>query len=244
MKVVLYARVSTHDKQQNPDNQLHPMREFCQDAGWDIFSEYVDYARAKDYSGRKQWQRLQSDARQRKFKTVLVFRLDRPFRSVKECVNCLEDWHDRGIAFKSLREDIIDTSTGQGRFILHIMAAVAELESSVIGDRVAAGMARAKAEGRQLGRKMLEIPVTNINDALQTHSSVTDAAKSLGCSRAYIHQELGKIGTTPRDVMNGTYKINGISASINTGSEDVSEDVFNDSCTDSKARPYNNKEMG
>lgn len=205
MKAALYARVSTEDKNQNPQTQLYTLRQFCEKAGWELYGEYVDRARARDYTNRKQWQQLQKDARQRKFKVVLVFRLDRAFRSVRECVNCLEDWHERGIAFKSIGEDVIDTSTSQGRFILHIMAAVAELESAVIGERVAAGMAWAKAQGRRIGRKPLDIPVINVCDALQAYSSIAAAARELRCSRGYIYKELAKHGVTPGDVIRGCH---------------------------------------
>jgi len=150
IKVAMYARVSTDDKEQNPETQLYALRNFCRDADWQVYKEYVDLARARDYKHRTAWQQLQKDARQHKFKAVLVFRLDRAFRSVRECVNLVEDWYDRGIRFKSVAEDVIDTTTAQGRFILQIMAAIAELESSIIGDRVAAGMARAKAEGKPI----------------------------------------------------------------------------------------------
>ena len=207
MKVALYARVSTDDRAQNPETQLYTLRQFCHDAGWEIYREYVDQARAKDYAKRISWQRLQKDARQHKFKAVIVFRLDRAFRSVRECVNLVEDWFSRGISFKSIREDVIDTTTAQGRFILQIMAAIAELESAIIGERVAAGMARVKAEGRPLGRKLLGITVTNLYNALQDNSSITAAAKELGCSRSYIHKELKKYGTTPKDVINGSFTL-------------------------------------
>ncbi|MBA7577992.1 hypothetical protein ES708_19848 [subsurface metagenome] len=82
MKVALYARVSTDDKEQNPETQLLALRNFCNDAGWEVYREYVDYGRAKDYKHREAWQQLQKDARQHKFKVVLVFRLDRAFRPV------------------------------------------------------------------------------------------------------------------------------------------------------------------
>jgi DNA invertase Pin-like site-specific DNA recombinase len=152
MKVALYARVSTDDKEQNPETQLLALRNFCTDMEWEISGEYVDMARAKDYKRRLQWQQLRKDARMRKFKIVLVFRLDRAFRSVRECLNTLEEWKERGIAFKSLREDVIDTSSSMGNFMIQVLAAVAELESSMISDRVTAGMARAKSQGKQLGR--------------------------------------------------------------------------------------------
>ncbi len=120
----------------------------------------------------------------------------------------VEDWFERGIKFKSISEDVIDTTTAQGRFILQIMAAIAELESSVIGDRVTAGMARAKAQGRppNIGRKLLNVSVVSLCGALQHSSSVEQAAKKLGCSRAYIYKELASHGTTPRDVIKGCWK--------------------------------------
>lgn len=206
MKVAVYARVSTDDREQNPETQLYALRNFCRDAGWEIHQEYVDQARAKDYKHREAWQQLQKDARQHKFKAVVVFRLDRAFRSVRECVNLVEDWYDRGIRFKSVAEDVIDTTTAQGRFILQIMAAIAELESSIIGDRVAAGMARARAEGKHIGRKLLDVSVISLYDALQDSPTVGAAAEKLGCSRPYIYAELAKFGTTPKDVIEGRWK--------------------------------------
>lgn len=152
MRVALYARVSTDDREQNPETQLYALRRYCQDADWEIYQEYVDIARAKDYAHRQRWLQLQKDARQHKFQTVLVFRLDRAFRSVRECLNLIEDWHERGIAFKSISEDVIDTTTSQGRFILQVIAAIAELESAIISDRVKAGMTRAKSQGKHIGR--------------------------------------------------------------------------------------------
>jgi len=204
-KAGLYARVSQEDKNQDPETQLYALRLFCKAAGWEIYHEYIDKARAKDYKNRRQWEQLQSDARQRKFKVVLVFRLDRAFRSVRECVNCLDDWHGRGIAFKSMGEDVIDTTTSQGMFVLHIMAAVAELESAVIGERVTAGMARAKSQGKRVGRKPLNIPVVNICNALREGASTAAAARELKCSRSYIMKELDKYEAVPEDVIKGRW---------------------------------------
>ena len=179
MAVALYARVSTDDKNQNPETQLYALKNYCQAAGLEIYQEYVDYARAKDWKRRRSWVELQRDARQRKFKTVLVFRLDRAFRSVKECVNLVEDWYERGITFKSLSEDVIDTTTSSGRFILQIMAAIAELESSIIGERVAAGMARAKAQGKKLGRPARKISTEEVIKAYEEAGTYSGAARIL-----------------------------------------------------------------
>jgi len=202
MEAALYARVSTRDKDQNPENQLRILRKFCDDSGW-TYTEYVDQASAKDYKRRTQWQQLQKDARLKRFDVVVVFRLDRAFRSSRECANLVEDWYERGIRFKSINEDVIDTTTSMGRFILQIMAAVAELESNIIRERVRAGMERTIAEGKRVGRKPICVPVENIINTLQRSTSVSEAARELGVSRAYIHQELGKVGKEPFDLVRG-----------------------------------------
>jgi len=195
-RAAIYARVSTADKDQDPQTQLYALREYCTKVELKIAGEYVDYARAKDYKRRVNWQRLLSDARRYRFKTVLVFRLDRAFRSVRECTNTVQDWYDRGIAFKSLREDVIDTKTHQGRFILHIMAAVAELESGIISERVKAGIARTRAQGNRYGRKRKPFNWPKVKECLDQGQSISGIAKELGYSRAKIYRILSeKIGT-------------------------------------------------
>ncbi len=176
-KVAIYARVSTTDKNQDPETQLLPAREYCKRADWEIAGIYIDKARAKDFARRVQWAKLLEDARRLEFKVVLVFRLDRAFRSVRECVNTVGEWYERGIAFKSLREDVIDTTTSQGRFVLHVMAAVAELESSIISDRVSAGIDRYKAEGGQWGRKPLDLDITLLKEAYVQVGTIRGAVR-------------------------------------------------------------------
>ena len=192
MKVAIYARVSTEDKDQNLETQLLPCREYCVAAGLEVYQVYTDKARAKDYARRKQWQQLLKDARQRKFKAVICLRLDRPFRTVRECANVLTDWLDMGISFKAVQQDIVDTTTSSGRFITWILAAAAELESSWIGERVTTGMARAKAEGKRMGRKPLNITSQTIYESIEACSgNRSKAASILGCSRAYINKIVG-----------------------------------------------------
>lgn len=208
MKAVLYARVSTDDKKQYPETQLFAMRKFCADADYDIVREYVDHARARDNVNRKAWQQLQKDGRQHKFKVVVVFRLDRAFRSVRDCTNVVEGWLDHGIMFRSMSEDVIDTSTSQGRFILQIMAAIAELESAIISDRVTAGMARAKAEGRPLGRKSYPIAFTIVCKAIRTAAgNYSAAARALAASAghpvspAFVQMRVQRAGLDLGDIM-------------------------------------------
>jgi DNA invertase Pin-like site-specific DNA recombinase len=95
MRVGVYARVSTSDKDQNPDTQLLSLREFVEgQPGWAVAGEYVDHASATDLKGRVEWRRLLSDASKHRMDLVLVWRLDRAFRSVLDASTTLE--HLRG----------------------------------------------------------------------------------------------------------------------------------------------------
>jgi DNA invertase Pin-like site-specific DNA recombinase len=151
MKIGLYARVSTSDKDQNPKTQLLPLRDFCLAQGWEIYREYVDYAPANDLAHRLQWRSLLDDAAKRRFSVVLVFKLDRAFRSVKHMHDTLAAWELVGVSFQSLREQF-DTSTALGRLLLNLLASLAEFELELIRERVKTGMERARRQGRRIGR--------------------------------------------------------------------------------------------
>ena len=151
MKAAVYARVSTADKDQDPETQLHAVRRFCADKGWEITGEYVDKASAADLRGRVRWREL-IDRRLRGVDVLVVFRLDRAFRSVAHLHKTLEDLEAQEVQFVSVNEPQMDTTTAMGRFVMTLLAAVAELELSTIRERVNAGMARARAEGQTIGR--------------------------------------------------------------------------------------------
>ena len=151
MKVALYARVSTSDKEQDPETQLMALREYATARGLVVHAEYVDQAPANDFAHRTEWRDLLDDAGKRRFKTVLVFKLDRAFRSVKHMHNTLEAWEMTGVGFQSVREQF-DTSTAMGRLLLNILGALAEFELEMIRERVKAGMDRARRQGKRIGR--------------------------------------------------------------------------------------------
>ena len=151
ISVALYARVSTADKNQDPETQVIHLQDFCRAQGWDIYKEYVDRASALDVAHRTAWRNLLDDAAKRKFKVVLVFKLDRAFRSVKHMHDTLAAWDILGISFTSLREQF-DTGTALGRLLLNLLAALAEFELEMIRERVKAGMERARRQGKRIGR--------------------------------------------------------------------------------------------
>ena len=150
-KAAVYARTSTTDKGQQPGTQLLPLREFCQAQGWEIYHEYVDTTSALDVAHRTAWRELLDDAAKKKFKIVLVFKLDRAFRSVKHMHDTLATWEALGLNFRSIREQF-DTSTALGRLLLNLLASLAEFELELIRERVKAGMYRATKEGKKIGR--------------------------------------------------------------------------------------------
>jgi DNA invertase Pin-like site-specific DNA recombinase len=151
VRVAIYARVSTIDKNQNPETQLMPLRDYCHAQGLEIYREYVDTASALDIAHRTAWRELLDDAAKRKFQMVLVFKLDRAFRSVKHMHDTLSTWEAVGVSFKSIREQF-ETSTALGRLLMNLLAALAEFELELIRERVKAGMERAARQGRRIGR--------------------------------------------------------------------------------------------
>ena len=121
--VAIYARVSTDDKDQNPETQLLPLRDFCRLKGWPVYREYIDYASARDLRGRTEWRAMVNDAQKLKISKFLIFRLTRAFRSVKDMYDELEKMPDCEMV--SYHESI-DTSTATGRLLRNILAALAE----------------------------------------------------------------------------------------------------------------------
>ena len=155
MKVAVYARVSTRDRDQDPETQLMALREYCHSKGWTIVEEFVDEAPGRDLHQRVSWRKLLDQAIKRHFHAVVVWKLDRAFRSVKDTYDTLKVWDAHGIAFESVTEGF-DTASATGRLSFNILASFAEFESGMISERVKAGIDRARAQGKHLGRPRLE----------------------------------------------------------------------------------------
>jgi DNA invertase Pin-like site-specific DNA recombinase len=151
MRVALYARVSTRDKDQNPETQLRQLRQHVDDGGR-LVGEYVDRASATDLRGRVQWRRLLDLAHRRSVDLIVVWRLDRAFRSVVDGATTLEHLRACGCGLRSLQEPWIDTTTPMGEAMFHITVVWAQLEKAALVERTRAGMERARAEGRVIGR--------------------------------------------------------------------------------------------
>ncbi len=180
-KVAIYARVSTQD--QDPGLQLSELHKYIKDRGWQVHHEYVDIGHSGAKDSRPELNKLMSDAKRRRFDTVLVWKFDRFARSVKHLVTSLYEFRALGIDFVSLTEGI-DTSTPLGEAMFSIIGAMAQLERDLISERVTAGMRRAKEKGKALGRPRREIDPEAVTALKEKGLSMGAIARTLGVSRA------------------------------------------------------------
>jgi DNA invertase Pin-like site-specific DNA recombinase len=149
MRAAIYARVSTTD--QTPDNQLLPLRAFVAARGW-TRTEYVDHGVSGAKESRPALDALLKAARGRRIDVIVVAKLDRLARSVHHLLNVAKELEALGVALV-VTDQHIDTTTPTGRFLFTTLGAVAQLERDLLRERVIAGMKRAKAQGRHLGRR-------------------------------------------------------------------------------------------
>ena len=181
MRVALYARVSTNNGQQSPEMQLSELREYCQRRGWEITSEYVDAGISGAKDSRPELNRLLTDAHRRHFDAVVVWKFDRFARSVSHLLRALDAFNALGIDFVSLSESM-DTSTPAGKMVFTVLGAVAELERSLIVERVRAGLRHAKARGKRLGRPKKCIDILQVSSLRAAGASWRTISRDMGLS--------------------------------------------------------------
>src|ERR1700682_2308588 len=185
-RAVLYSRVSTLHHGQDPEVQSREIREYCQRRGWPLVGEYVDAGISGAKERRPQLDRLVADAHKRKFEVVVVWKFDRFARSVSHLLRALENFRALGIEFVSLSEQI-DTSTPTGKMIFTVLGAVAELERSLIAERVRAGLRNARAKGKRLGRPSKVLDASRVVSLRARGASWRDVARELGASVGKVH---------------------------------------------------------
>ena len=144
----LYARVSTLDQQTLP-MQLRAMREYAARRGWTITMQVKEVGSGA--SQRQLREKLLEAARRREIDAVLVWRLDRWGRSVTDLLATLQELEHLGVGFVSLTE-ALDLTTPSGRAMAALLAVFAEFEREILRERVRAGLAHARQNGKQLGR--------------------------------------------------------------------------------------------
>ena len=182
MITAIYARVSTLNGQ-DPEMQLRELREYCKRRGLTLIDEYVDTGISGAKDRRPQLDRLLTDAHRRRFDSVVVWRFDRFARSVSHLLRALETFRSLGIEFVSLSEQV-DTSTPAGKLVFTVLGAVAELERSLIAERVKAGLRNARAKGKRLGRPRSYVDSTEIQRLRAQGASWRAVGAALGVSAA------------------------------------------------------------
>ena len=203
MKVAIYARVST--RKQKQDMQLDECRAHAKAAGWEIV-EYLETE--SSVKKRPVFERMMDDAHHHKFDIVIVWKLDRIARSLKDFLDIALRLEKCNVRFLSVTQKMIDTDQKDpmGRFVLQLFASLAELERGVIVERVKAGVAAAKARGKHCGRprkvfhrgRALELRAQGkswraiSNELQQPQSSIRRAVASL--------QKAGGRGLKPRSL--------------------------------------------
>jgi DNA invertase Pin-like site-specific DNA recombinase len=182
MRAAIYARVSTLD--QEPENQLQELRRYVDARSWGSV-EYVDRGISGAKDRRPALDTLLADAKRRRFDVLVCWRLDRLGRNLRHLLTVIEELQALGIAFVSLNEGI-DATTPAGRLQLQMIGAFAEFERARIVERVRAGLARRRAQGKPLGRPRQTVSPDDL--ARTAGLSTRQAAAVLGVSHAAVHR--------------------------------------------------------
>ncbi len=186
-RAAVYLRVSTLD--QHPESQGHDLRALAAQRDLKIVHEYVDHGVSGVRVRRPALDALMAAAQRREFDVVLVWAADRLARSTKHFLEVLDELNRLGIEFVSFREQL-DTGGPLGRAVVVIISAIAELERSLIVERVRAGMRRARLEGRRLGRRPLELDRAAIVRDRTCGLSLSTLAKTYRVSRTTVARVL------------------------------------------------------
>ncbi|MHB8503153.1 MAG: recombinase family protein [Candidatus Acidiferrales bacterium] len=186
-RAALYARVSTVDKGQDPEMQLRELRAHAQKQGWQVITELVD--QVSSAKTRPNLELLLKAADQKQFDVLLVWKFDRVARSSLELCTILERLRAVQVSFISLTEQL-DTDTPAGKLVFTVLGAVAEMERSLIRERVRAGLRNAAAHGRRGGRpKIFDIaPETVALSVTNNGGSILRASHALGISYALAYK--------------------------------------------------------
>jgi len=182
-RVALYARVSTPD--QHVENQLLDLRKLAAQRGFEVRREYCDQGISGSKARRPGLDAMLADARRGEFSVLMVAAFDRVARSTKNFLEIVDELHDLEIEFISARE-AIDTSTPMGKMFVTLIGSIAELEKSILVERIRAGMRRARMEGQRLGRAPLDIDHDALVQDRLAGMSLTKVAKKYGISRASV----------------------------------------------------------
>ncbi len=192
-RAAIYARVSTLNGQ-TPKNQLVKLRKVAETAGWEVVAEFTDrgVSGAKGRDKRPAFDRLCKAATRREFDVVMAWSVDRLGRSLQDLTAFLGDLHASGVDLY-LHQQGVDTTTPGGKALFQMMGVFAEFERAIMRERVNAGLERARAEGKTLGRPRVSAEVEQaIRDARAQGKGMLKIARELGVGTGTVQRVLGR----------------------------------------------------
>ncbi len=181
-RAAIYARVSTTNGQ-TPENQLAELRKAARRMGWKVVEEYVDHgiSGAKGRDKRPAYDALCKAATRKEFDVVMAWSVDRLGRSLQDLVQFLVELHAKGVDLYLDRQGV-DTTTPGGKALFQMMGVFAEFERAMIRERVNAGLTRARAQGKRLGRpRITKTKENRIRTLLEKGMGMNRVAKTVGC---------------------------------------------------------------
>ena len=200
-RVAIYARVSTEDRGQDPENQLMQLRAWCGAVGHQIVGEYIDHASGVESpSKRPKFAELTEHAHRRRFDLVLVWALDRLSREgMVPTITHLQRLASYGVAFHSYTEPMLSTDNELVRdIVLAVMASLAKAERQKISERTRAGLQRARAKGKRLGRTPFSVldreKLCIVLDAGETWHA---ASRATGIAYSTVKKHARALGYSP-----------------------------------------------
>lgn len=206
MKVAIYVRVSRIDL--NPENQLLELRQFAKSMNWDyeIFEEKESTRKTRPIK-----QKIFQEALQKKWDLVFVYKLDRWARSLQELINDFNQLQMNRVQFRSLKDNIILDDDPRNMLMIQILGAFAEFERAMIRERTMAGLARARAEGKRLGRPKKKLSKSSprmkeLIELLPLQLSSREMAKKLNSSRYRVEKALEYLKQNPPSQTNQLMK--------------------------------------
>jgi DNA invertase Pin-like site-specific DNA recombinase len=190
MRCAIYTRVSTDDGRQEVRNQGRELTAYAERMGWTVVGEYADHI-----SGRKavrpEFQRVLADARSRRFDVLLFWSLDRISREgALKTLSALNVLTGYGVKYRSLQESYVDSLGPFGEAIVGLIATISAMESLRISARIKSGLARAKEDGKQLGRRRVILDRAKLADMRAAGLTIREIAEKVGASAMTVQRSL------------------------------------------------------
>jgi len=187
LRAARYLRVSKAE--QDPALQDDETSELISKRGWRLVETYTDHGVSGTREKRPSLDRLLLDARRRRVDVIVVWKADRLFRSLKAMVTTLDEWSALGIGFVSATE-VFDSTTPQGKLLLHLTSAFAEFERNLIVERTKAGIAAARRRGVHVGRPRARVDQDHLRELRAGGMSVREIAERLSIGISTVQRRL------------------------------------------------------